>query len=307
MSLHRAASNAGATKCAAAIAGWLEKDDPAEIEDEITGFVPTDQPLRDEVLSVLVQILKLGVPPDADDNDKLMAVISAVTLKAVQRENTTGRRSVSVAGRVTIDETLDLIKIVLVGDSGVGKTCVMIRFMKDEFQSSTRATIGMDFGTRQLSVDTLTASETSVVQRLTVQVWDTAGQEQFQSLTSTYYRKAGGVMIMYDATSRKSFESLPRWIQDVDQHSEGVVKMIVATKAEEGTPAVTEEEAAAFAAANGCIFGTTSSKTGAGVQKTFQTLAQAVLQNQETNEAVAEEAKLSLTMEQSAKPKGGCC
>jgi len=252
-------------------------------------------------------VLKLQVGPEADDSDKMMAVISAVTLKAVQRENKTGRRSVSVAGRVTIDETLDLIKIVLVGDSGVGKTCVMIRFMKDEFQSSTRATIGMDFGTRQLSVDVLQASESSVVQRLTVQVWDTAGQEQFQSLTSTYYRKAGGVMIMYDAANRKSFESLPRWIEDVDTHSEGVVKMIVATKAE-GATAVSAEEGAAFAKANGCLFAATSAKAGTGIQKAFSGLAQAVLASQESKEREQDDLKMSIDLDQAAsKAKGGCC
>ena len=113
------------------------------------------------------------------------------------------------------------IKILMIGDSGVGKTCLMLRFVKDEFVTSTRATVGMDFCTRQLSVDTLSASENSVVQRLTVQVWDTAGQEQFHSLTATYYRKAGGVMIVYDAQNRTSFNSLPRWLQQVDENAEG--------------------------------------------------------------------------------------
>ena len=95
----------------------------------------------------------------------------------------------------------------------------------------------MDFCTRQLNVDLLAASETSVVQRLTVQVWDTAGQEQFHSLTATYYRKAGGVMIVYDAQKRESFEHLAGWLEQVNEHvdeSDGVVKMVVAAKTEEG-------------------------------------------------------------------------
>ena len=146
-----------------------------------------------------------------------------------------GRRSqASISGaRMSMDDTLDMIKLVIVGDSGVGKTCLMLRFVKDELVSSTRATIGMDFCTRQLSVDVLQASETSVVQRLTVQVWDTAGQEQFHSLTATYYRKAGGVMIVYDSQKRATFEGLNKWINQVEEHAEGV-EMIVAAKCGEG-------------------------------------------------------------------------
>jgi small GTP-binding protein len=115
----------------------------------------------------------------------------------------------------------------------------------------------------------LQASESSVVQQLTVQVWDTAGQEQFHSLTSTYYRKAGGVMVMYDSSNRASYDSLRRWLEDVDSNSEGVVKMIVATKSD--VPSVVpESEGKAFAAQNGCLFGTTSAKAGNGVIPAFQ-------------------------------------
>uniref|UniRef100_A0A7S3AFE2 Uncharacterized protein n=1 Tax=Haptolina ericina TaxID=156174 RepID=A0A7S3AFE2_9EUKA len=296
-----------AARCAAGVATWLEMQDPADIEDAITAFVPPDQPMRDEYLDQLVKILKLNMGGSEEDADKLMAVISAVTLRIVQRENATGRRSVSHAGRVTVDETLDLIKIVLVGNSGVGKTCIMHRFVKDEFASSTRATIGMDFCTRQLNVNTLQASESSVVQQLTVQVWDTAGQEQFHSLTSTYYRKAGGVMVMYDSSNRASYDSLRRWLEDVDSNSEGVVKMIVATKSD--VPSVVpESEGKAFAAQNGCLFGTTSAKAGNGVIPAFQALAQAVLASQEQRERTADSMKESIILNQTRTvKKGGCC
>jgi len=145
------------------------------------------------------------------------------------------------------------------------------------------------------------------VQRLTVQVWDTAGQEQFHSLTSTYYRKAGGVMIMYDCSNRKSFESIPRWLEDVDAHSEGVVKMVVATKTDV-EPVVTDAEGRALAEKHGCIFTTTSAKAGSGVIKAFQALAQSVLASQEDRERTQEELKQSISLGQRAAPaKGGCC
>ena len=137
---------------------------------------------------------------------------------------------------------------------------------------------------------------------------DTAGQEQFHALTSTYYRKAGGVMVVYDANKRRSFESVPRWLKDVDENSEGVVKMLVAAKSE-GATEVSSQEGAAFAAANGCLFAQTSSKDNKGVMDAFQKLGARVLEAQETAEAAKESQKDLVNLEQkrSAKKKGGCC
>ena len=137
---------------------------------------------------------------------------------------------------------------------------------------------------------------------------DTAGQEQFHSLTSTYYRKAGGVMIVYDANRRSTFESVPRWLKDVDENSEGVVKMVVAAKSE-GATEVSAQEGAALAAANGCLFVETSSKDNKGVMVAFQKLGARVLESQETAEAAKEEQKDLVNLEQksSAVKKGGFC
>ena len=92
-----------------------------------------------------------------EESEMVGALVSAATLRVVKRENQSGRRSQTSisAGRVSMDDTLDMIKLVVVGDSGVGKTCLMLRFIKDEFVTSTRATVGMDFCTRQLAVDVL--------------------------------------------------------------------------------------------------------------------------------------------------------
>ena len=124
------------------------------------------------------QMMQIDISKCGEDSELEGALVAAATLRVVKAENVGGRRSSAArasmgGGRVSMDDTLDMIKLVIVGDSGVGKTCLMLRFIKDEFVTSTRATIGMDFCTRQLSVDLLTASENSVVQRLTVQVWDT--------------------------------------------------------------------------------------------------------------------------------------
>ena len=102
-----------------------------------------------------LQMMKLDPPPNADDEELVAIVIHAATLRIIRQENGIGRRSMS--RRVSMDEMVDLVKIVLVGDAGVGKTCFMTRFVKDEFVSSTRSTVGMDFSTRQLSVDMMQA------------------------------------------------------------------------------------------------------------------------------------------------------
>ena len=165
--------------------------------------------------------MKVDLSSFNDEDEMVNSLVSAATLRVVQKDAASGRGSrASVSGganrRMSADDTLDIVKIVVVGDSGTGKTCLMLRLTKDEFVTSTRATIGMDFCTRQLAVDVLHSEASSTVQRLTVQVWDTAGQEQFHSLTATYYRKAGGVMIAYDSNSRISFDNLPKWLQVCD-------------------------------------------------------------------------------------------
>lgn len=144
------------------------------------------------------------------------------------------------------------------------------------------------------------------MQRLTVQVWDTAGQEQFHSLTATYYRKAGGVMIVYDSHVRATFESLGRWIAQVDENAEDVVKMIIAAKSE-GDVAVSEEEGRAFAEAHDCLFFATSSKIGDGVLPAFKMLSAHVLAAQESKEERRDEILLGMPAPEKRPKKAGCC
>jgi len=237
----------------------------------------------------------------------MACIIHAATMRIVPADSDGVRASMS--RRITADETLDLIKVVLVGDSGVGKTALMLRFVRDQFVTSTRATVGMDFSTRQLAVDTMQGLETSIVQQLTVQVWDTAGQEQFRSLAATYYRRAGGVLIVYDANNRQSFENIPGWIKDVDANAEDVVKMVVASKAE-GSTEVSSAEGETLAAKHGCLFFSVSSKEGFGVVPAFKALAERVLQDQETKELRANAVKESISLADDPKPKAAarnCC
>eukprot|EP00308_Calcidiscus_leptoporus_P025213 CAMPEP_0119393098 /NCGR_PEP_ID=MMETSP1334-20130426/124115_1 /TAXON_ID=127549 /ORGANISM="Calcidiscus leptoporus, Strain RCC1130" /LENGTH=323 /DNA_ID=CAMNT_0007416093 /DNA_START=45 /DNA_END=1017 /DNA_ORIENTATION=- len=279
--------------CAAALSKWMELDDPADIDNAVSSFVPLSEPQRSETLHMLVQMMKLSPPADADSEELLATVMHAVTLKVVQQENKTGRRSVS--RKYTVDEALDLVKIVLVGDSGVGKTSLMLRFVQDKFITATRSTVGMDFSTRQLSVDMMHGSESSIVQQLTVQVWDTAGQELFRSLAATYYRRAGGVMLLYDSQNPQTFESLDGWLKDVQDNSDGPVVMIVASKSE-GTNTVSASQGEVFAKKHGCMFAALSSKEGTGVVAAFKALAEKVLERQEVDELHKNYIKESISL-----------
>jgi len=301
-------------KCAAALSQFEDLEEPADIEEAVIKAIPKDQPQRDETIETFAKMMKVELSSFHEEDEMINAIVSAATLRVVQKDAASGRGSrSSMSGggnrRMSADDTLDIVKIVVVGDSGTGKTCLMLRFTKDEFVTSTRATIGMDFCTRQLAVDVMHSEASSTVQRLTVQVWDTAGQEQFHSLTATYYRKAGGVMIVYDSTSRASFESLPKWLQQVDENAEGVVKMIVASKVEGTGQQVDEAEGREFAVHHGCMFASTSSKSGSGVMRAFQELSSQVLANQENKDEERQTLWLAAGKAgaKGGAKKGGCC
>ena len=100
-----------------------------------------------------------------------------------------------------------MFKLLLIGDSGVGKSCLLLRFADDTYTESYISTIGVDFKIRTIELDGKT---------IKLQIWDTAGQERFRTITSSYYRGAHGIIIVYDVTDRDSFDSVKYWMQEVD-------------------------------------------------------------------------------------------
>uniref|UniRef100_A0A2K6T3Q0 small monomeric GTPase n=1 Tax=Saimiri boliviensis boliviensis TaxID=39432 RepID=A0A2K6T3Q0_SAIBB len=103
-----------------------------------------------------------------------------------------------------------LFKLLLIGDSGVGKTCVLFRFSEDAFNSTFISTIGIDFKIRTIELDG---------KRIKLQIWDTAGQERFRTITTAYYRGAMGIMLVYDITNEKSFDNIRNWIRNIEEVS----------------------------------------------------------------------------------------
>uniref|UniRef100_A0A8C1PF66 Ras-related protein Rab-13 n=1 Tax=Cyprinus carpio TaxID=7962 RepID=A0A8C1PF66_CYPCA len=115
-----------------------------------------------------------------------------------------------------------LFKLLLIGDSGVGKTCLLFRFSEDAFNTTFISTIGIDFKIRTIELNE---------KKIKLQIWDTAGQERFRTITTAYYRGAMGIMLVYDITSEKSFENIKNWIRNIEEHaSSDVEKMILGNK-----------------------------------------------------------------------------
>ncbi|XRB23916.1 Ras-related protein Rab [Pseudoscourfieldia marina] len=170
------------------------------------------------------------------------------------------------------------IKVLLVGDSSVGKSSLLLRFTSDTFEDLT-PTVGVDFRLRFMNVHN---------KRIKLTVWDTAGQERFRTLTSSYYRGAQGVVLVYDVSQRSTFENLRDvWLREVEMYVTvpDAVRMIVGNKVDldaehggkETARQVSREEGAAFARANGCLFVETSAKTREGVMQCFDELVQKIM------------------------------
>lgn len=166
------------------------------------------------------------------------------------------------------DDSFDfLFKIVLIGDMGVGKTCVVQRFKNGTFIERQGTTIGVDFTMKTLVIEG---------KRVKLQIWDTGGQERFRTITQSYYRSANGIILCYDMTCRQSFESLQRWIDDVSKFAApNVSKVLIATKADlESERVVESEEGSMLAHSQGmCMFVETSSKGNLNVDNAFLELA----------------------------------
>ncbi|XP_072301657.1 ras-related protein Rab-15 [Eucyclogobius newberryi] len=163
-----------------------------------------------------------------------------------------------------------LFRLLLLGDSGVGKTCLLCRFTDNEFHPSHISTIGVDFKMKTLVIDGI---------KVRIQIWDTAGQERYQTITKQYYRRAQGIFLVYDITSERSFQHIMKWASDVDEYApEKVQKILVGNKAdEENKRQVATEQGSKLAKAYGMGFFETSAFTNQNITETFTRLAEQVL------------------------------
>lgn len=172
------------------------------------------------------------------------------------------------------------VKLVLLGDSGVGKTSIALRFVRNTYQPFVEATIGATYLSRNLALPDKAQVETEPIKAVELKIWDTAGQERYQSLTPLYFRGAGAALLVFDLTKIQSFQTMQRWVREL-QHvgPENVLLTIVANKSdlcEERT--ISRDDAEAYAQSIGATYFEVSAKTGASVMETFESIALRVSQ-----------------------------
>ncbi|KAJ2311800.1 ras GTPase [Coemansia sp. RSA 2705] len=195
-----------------------------------------------------------------------------------------------------------LFKLLLIGDSGVGKSCLLLRFADDTYTESYISTIGVDFKIRTIELDGKTVK---------LQIWDTAGQERFRTITSSYYRGAHGIIVVYDVTDTDTFSNVKQWLQEIDRYaSEGVNKLLVGNKSDlEDKRAVDFTEAQEFAKSLNISFLETSAKDATNVENAFLTMARQIKDRMgasNVQQQQQKQVKLS-QMQDVQRTNSGCC
>ncbi|XP_055904225.1 ras-related protein Rab-14 [Eupeodes corollae] len=165
-----------------------------------------------------------------------------------------------------------IFKYIIIGDMGVGKSCLLHQFTEKKFMANCPHTIGVEFGTRIIEVDD---------KKIKLQIWDTAGQERFRAVTRSYYRGAAGALMVYDITRRSTYNHLSSWLTDTrNLTNPSTVIFLIGNKSDlESTREVTYEEAKEFADENGLMFLEASAMTGQNVEEAFLETARKIYQN----------------------------
>ncbi|KAG0272849.1 GTP-binding protein of the rab [Linnemannia exigua] len=178
-----------------------------------------------------------------------------------------------------------LFKLLLIGDSGVGKSCLLLRFADDTYTESYISTIGVDFKIRTIELEGKTVK---------LQIWDTAGQERFRTITSSYYRGAHGIIVVYDVTDQDTFANVKQWLAEIDRYaSEGVNKLLE------------------FADQLTIPFLETSAKSATNVEQAFMTMARQIKERMGaatvSPAGASKNIKVGSGQQLPAQSSGGCC
>ncbi|GKZ55340.1 Ras-protein Rab-11A [Aspergillus niger] len=199
---------------------------------------------------------------------------------------------------------------VLIGDSGVGKSNLLSRFTRNEFNLDSKSTIGVEFATRSIQVDSKT---------IKAQIWDTAGQERYRAITSAYYRGAVGALLVYDISKHQTYDNVNRWLKELRDHADSnIVIMLVGNKSDlRHLRAVPTEEAKQFASENNLSFIETSALDASNVELAFQNILTEIyrivsskaLDGGDAGQTVLGDRRDMVRIDESEDPKTkqGCC
>ncbi|NXO42741.1 RB18B protein, partial [Locustella ochotensis] len=191
------------------------------------------------------------------------------------------------------------LKLLLVGDSAVGKSSLLRRFTDGAFEPRLKPTVGIDIKVKKMVLDG---------RAVQLAVWDTAGQERFRSLTPSYYRGAQGVVLVYDVTRKDTFTGLGKWLNELEMYTttSSTVKMLVGNKTDKPDREVERKEGLQLARKHSLLFIETSAKTQDGVQHAFEELVLKILQTPDLWEKSTAKKGVQLEASSAQQDKGLC-
>ena len=244
-------------------------------------------------------------PLNRSDRSRLFEGLS---VRAPTQKRMQGKKTSSLTGVIPDDESKEdfLFKMVVVGDSGVGKTNIMSKFVRNVFSEDTKTTIGVEFATKRIQVDKKVAR---------VQIWDTAGQERYRAITNSYYRGAHAAVVVYDITNSISFNNVKKWITEIRTNADSnILILLVANKGDlSQMRSVFESDALKIVQdENLCGFIETSAKNGDRIPEVFETLTRKLVEIQEKNSSIialpaAKIQPIGKSIGNTPQKSSGCC
>ena len=190
-----------------------------------------------------------------------------------------------------------LFKILIIGESGVGKTCLLLRYAENSFTANHLLTIGIDFKIKMVNI------ENKIIK---LQIWDTAGQDRFRTITKTYYKGSHGVILVYDVCDDKSFANVKNWIKQIEQNARSnICKILVGNKCDKPERVITEEEGIKLGKFYNMNYYETSAKTGQNINEIFDYLTHEILKVHQNKENSNKNIHIEKTKEDKEAKK--CC
>lgn len=192
------------------------------------------------------------------------------------------------------------LKILVIGESGVGKSSIILAFTTGDYNASFPATIGVDYKCKVMDVNGV---------KVKLGIWDTAGQERYRTLTSSFYRDAHGAILVYDVSEPKSLAKLNEWVEELQVYStkKNIVCLVVGNKIDKQNRAVTREQGQAFAQKHRMLFIESSAKTQEGISLAFEELVQKIIETPGLWETGGSSSNIRISNEERRQQEESSC